>query len=164
MRRSNSAIKIKDSIIVLNIGPFDERRVISKWPAIMLAVRRTAKVPGRIRFLIVSIRTMKGIKIAGVPLGIKWINMFWVLLIHPKNIKVNQIGREKVKLKIRCLVDVKMYGYRPRKLLKKIIKNKVIKKIEFPLKFFVFNKLLISNFKKFRIKVYKYIYRFEINQ
>lgn len=57
--------------------------VNNKCPAIILAVNRTAKVPGRIIFLIVSINTIKGIKILGVPWGIIWINICWVLLIHP---------------------------------------------------------------------------------
>lgn len=52
-------------------------KVNSKWPAIILAVNRTAKVPGRIIFLIVSINTIKGIRIEGVPWGIIWINICW---------------------------------------------------------------------------------------
>jgi len=42
-------------------------KVNNKCPAIILADNRTAKVPGRITFLIVSIRTIKGIKTGGVP-------------------------------------------------------------------------------------------------
>lgn len=41
--------------------------VRSKWPAIIFAVNRTAKVPGRIVFLIVSIQTINGMRIEGVP-------------------------------------------------------------------------------------------------
>jgi hypothetical protein len=33
--------------------------------------------------LMVSIRTIKGINTEGVPCGIKWINMCFVLLIQP---------------------------------------------------------------------------------
>jgi len=47
------------------------RRVIKRCPAIMLAVRRIAKVLGRIRFLIDSINTIKDIKTPGVPWGTK---------------------------------------------------------------------------------------------
>jgi hypothetical protein len=54
-----------------SIGPFEESSVINKCPAIIFAVNRTARVPGRIKFLIVSINTIKGIRIGGVPLGIK---------------------------------------------------------------------------------------------
>lgn len=64
-------------------GPVFPKRVINKWPAIILAVSRTAKVPGRITFLIVSMHTIKGIKMPGVPWGTKWQNICWVLLIHP---------------------------------------------------------------------------------
>ena len=48
-------------------GPVLPKRVNSKCPAIILAVNRTAKVPGRITFLIVSIHTINGISTAGVP-------------------------------------------------------------------------------------------------
>lgn len=43
----------------------------SKCPAIILAANRIAKVNGRIKALIVSISTIKGISTEGVPLGIK---------------------------------------------------------------------------------------------
>jgi len=43
-------------------------RIVNKrWPAIMLAASRTASVPGRITFLIVSMQTMKDIRNGGVP-------------------------------------------------------------------------------------------------
>lgn len=45
------------------------RRVIKRCPATMLAIRRTARVKGRITLLIDSIRTMKGIKAGGVLWG-----------------------------------------------------------------------------------------------
>ena len=48
-------------------GPVLPRSVKSKCPAIIFAASRTASVPGRIMFLIVSIRTIKGIRIKGVP-------------------------------------------------------------------------------------------------
>lgn len=44
----------------------------SKCPAIILAVNRMAKVSGRIIKLINSMITIKGIKIGGVPRGVKW--------------------------------------------------------------------------------------------
>lgn len=46
-------------------------RVRRRWPAIMLAERRTAKVPGRITLLTVSITTMNVIRAEGVPWGTK---------------------------------------------------------------------------------------------
>jgi hypothetical protein len=90
------------------IDPFWLSKVINKWPAIIFAVRRIANVPGRIIFLVVSISTIKGIKAGGVPVGIKCLNIFWVLFNHPKNIKDNQIGNENDRLKIKWLVEVKI--------------------------------------------------------
>jgi hypothetical protein len=54
-------------MVCLIAGPLFPNRVNSRCPAIMFAVRRTANVPGRIRFLIVSMTTMNGISIDGVP-------------------------------------------------------------------------------------------------
>jgi hypothetical protein len=45
--------------------------VISKCPATILAISRTASVPGRIIFLIVSINTINGIRGPGVLCGTK---------------------------------------------------------------------------------------------
>jgi len=41
-------------------------RVINKWPATIFAIRRTAKVKGRIILLIDSIKTINGIRRLGV--------------------------------------------------------------------------------------------------
>ena len=48
-------------------GPLFPSKVNRRCPAIMFAVNRTARVPGRIRFLIVSMITMNGINMVGVP-------------------------------------------------------------------------------------------------
>jgi hypothetical protein len=55
--------------------PVFPKSVNNKCPAIILAVNRILKVIGRIIFLIVSIITIKGIRIKGVPWGIKWANI-----------------------------------------------------------------------------------------
>lgn len=47
--------------------PVLPRRVIRRCPAIIFAASRTAKVPGRIIFLTVSMQTIKGISAGGVP-------------------------------------------------------------------------------------------------
>ena len=75
--------------------------VSNRCPAIILAVNRTDKVIGRIKFLIVSIITINGIKSVGVLWGIRWMNIFELLFIHPYNINPNHIGIENVKLKLR---------------------------------------------------------------
>ena len=50
-------------------GPLFPSKVSSRRPAIILAVRWTVIIPGRIRLLIVSIITINGINMVGVPWG-----------------------------------------------------------------------------------------------
>lgn len=69
--------------LILIDGPVFPINVISKCPAIIFADNRTANVPGRIIFLIVSIHTINGISTAGVPWGTRCASMCVVLLIHP---------------------------------------------------------------------------------
>ena len=65
------------------------KRVCNKCPAIILAVNRTVRAPGRILLLIVSVPTVKDISTAGAPWGVKWANICCVLLIHPNvNLKI----------------------------------------------------------------------------
>jgi hypothetical protein len=73
----------------------------------MFAVKRTASVPGRIRLLIVSIITINGINMVGVPWSTKCSNMWLVFLIHPNSINLIHIGRVRVSVSVRCLVLVK---------------------------------------------------------
>ena len=51
------------------------RRVRRRCPAIILAASRTARVPGRMTFLTVSIMTINGIRALWVPLGTKCANI-----------------------------------------------------------------------------------------
>lgn len=90
------------------LDPVLPRRVSKRWPAIILAANRIANVPGRIIFLTVSIRTIRGVRGPGVPAGTRWANMCLVWLIQPKTIEVNQRGRAKDKVIAKCLVLVKI--------------------------------------------------------
>lgn len=143
-----SCVKIKkETRKVDNEFPVFPNKVNSKWPAIMFAERRIAKVPGRIIFLIVSINTIKGINTVGVPWGIRWINICFVLFNHPNNINPNHRGRAKERVIVICLVLVKIYGNKPKKLLKRIRLNKEIKIKVDPLKLDVPNKVLNSKWR-----------------
>lgn len=51
------------------------RSVINRCPATILAISRTARVNGRITFLIVSIRTINGMRGPGVLIGTKCANI-----------------------------------------------------------------------------------------
>ena len=123
-----------------NDGPVFPNNVNSKCPAIIFAASRTAKVPGRIMFLIVSINTMNDISAGGVPWGTKWENIWFVWLIHPNSINLNHIGSAIVNVNAKCLVLVKIYGNNPMKLL-----NIIIIKIEMKMNVVPLNDLGPSN-------------------
>jgi len=96
--------KIKiDKIDIGRDGPVPLNKVKSKWPAIILAANRTAKVPGRIIFLMVSINTINGIRTNGVPWGTKWANMCLVWFTQPNTISVTQRGRDRDRVIAICL-------------------------------------------------------------
>ena len=63
-----------------------------------MAASRTARVPGRIKFLVVSIRTIKGTRAPGVPAGTRWANISCVWFNHPYNRKDNHKGRAKASV------------------------------------------------------------------
>ena len=50
-------------------APVLPSKVNKRWPATIFAINRTARVPGRIMLLTVSMQTIKGIKTRGVPWG-----------------------------------------------------------------------------------------------
>lgn len=53
------------------------RRNIRRWPEIMLAEIRMVRVIGRIKILVISIKTMGGIRKFGVPGGVNLIKKFF---------------------------------------------------------------------------------------
>lgn len=93
----------------------------------MLAAKRTARVPGRITLLTVSIRTIKGIRTGGVPKGTKCASIWVVWLSHPYKINANQRGKARAKVMAKWLEAVNTYGASPKKLLNRINKNREIK-------------------------------------
>lgn len=102
-----SSIIFKIIKLLIN-NPEDPRRVRSKWPAIILAVNRIARVKGRIINLMDSIKTIKGISMKGVPWGVRW---------EKKSLKKNQIlnniieihiERDRERENLKCLDAVKI--------------------------------------------------------
>jgi len=79
-----------------------------RWPATMLAINRIARVIGRIKILIDSINTIKGIKITGVPLGTKWAKETPGEVTHPYATIPTQRVIDNLSGRIRCLVGVKI--------------------------------------------------------
>lgn len=106
--------------LIFNDEPDDPSSDKRRWPAIILAVSRIAKVKGRIISLISSIITINGIKINGVPLGVRCENRSLIKFIILYVIIPNQKDKDIDRQKLICLDAVKIYGNRPMKLLKKI--------------------------------------------
>lgn len=63
-------------------------------------------------------------------------------MIHPNNINLTHNGKASVRVNVRCLVLVKMYGNNPRKLFIRIIRNREVRMNEFPLFSFPFLKIV----------------------
>ena len=100
-------IKIGNKVFPIE-GPVFPKRVSNRWPAIIFAANRMAKVPGRITFLTVSINTIKGVNPIGVPAGTKWANMCLVWFSQPKIINEAHKGKARDKVIAICLVLVKI--------------------------------------------------------
>ena len=64
------------------------------------------------------------------------------VLVHLNNINLTHSGRAKGSASVRCLVLVKMYGNNPMKLFVKIIRNREVRKNEFPFFSFPFFQIL----------------------
>jgi hypothetical protein len=75
VRRSICVIRRNPIRTLPTLAVWLPSRVIKRCPAIILAANRTAKVPGRIMLLIVSITTIKGIRIPGVLCGTRCANI-----------------------------------------------------------------------------------------
>lgn len=116
-------MKIKENLLCIK-KLFN--KVINKWPATMLAVKRTHKVIGRIIVLVNSIRTMKFIKNLGVPWGTKWIKKLLVFMKIPNNKVLIQKHRAKKRVTVNCEVLAKFWGNRAKKFKIKM-KNKIDK-------------------------------------
>jgi hypothetical protein len=138
---NNIWINISINTATLAVVVLFPNSVISRWPAIIFAINRTARAPGRIMFLMVSMQTINGISIAGVPDGMRWANIIWVLLIHPNNIRLTQRGIASDSVNTMCLDLVNTYGSSPSILLVKIKKNRAINSVVNPIEFIFINNL-----------------------
>jgi len=130
---------------------------INKCPAIKFAVRRTHNVIGRIMFLTSSIITMNIIRAEGVPWGTRCANIWFVFFVHPNSIKevqnINEIGSVIVKWE----VGEKIWGYKAKKFIVKIIKNNI--KIITSLPFSFLFKVNLTSFLNVKISFFPIIKR-----
>jgi len=103
---------------------------ISKCPATMLAVNRTDNVMGRMMLLTISMINIKLIKGKGVPMGIVWIIMCFVIKFQAKIMINNHIENANENEILMWAVGVKIKGNKAMKFKIKINKKIVlIKKI-----------------------------------
>lgn len=96
-----------------------------------MAVNRIDNVSGRIIRLIDSIKTINGIRIGGVPWGVRWEKKSLIKYQILKSIIEIHIDNDNDKEKLKCLEAVKIYGNNPIRLLIRIKVNKLIKIIKF---------------------------------
>jgi hypothetical protein len=133
----------------------DPKSLINKWPAVMLAVSRTASVIGRIRFLRLSIRTKNGIRAAGVLIGTRWQAILLKVKNQPAIWIPSQNGIDRNKVITKCLVEVNTYGRRPPKFIVAMNKNRLLNIIKIP-EFILIEKMVLisftrTEFTKFRV-------------
>jgi hypothetical protein len=93
-------------------------------PALILAASRNDRVRGRTKMLVVSISTRKGLSQSGAPSGRKWAIDFIGLLVKVDKIILIHRGRPNLRVKMRCLDMLKMYGISPMRLMIIMIENK----------------------------------------
>lgn len=113
------------AVTKVNSPPFTS--LIRRCPATILAARRTDRVIGRIRFLISSITTIKGMRTPGVPAGTKWDkNLLIALRTKPTSVK-NQTQTANLSVKEILLEGVKVYGVNPMKFMEQQNINSQVK-------------------------------------
>ena len=100
---------------------------IIKWPAEMLATKRTVRVRGRIKLLINSIITIIGIRGRGVPTGTKWANMCLGRANQANKYCPTHKGSMIVIANTGWAVILKIYGNKLKRFIK-AIKKKVVNK------------------------------------
>lgn len=92
-------------------------RWINKWPAVMLAVSRTASAMGWINRLIVSIIISIGISVKGVPCGRKCASELFSLCRKPIITAPAHSGIAMLKFIDSWVVGVNVWGKSPRRFV-----------------------------------------------
>lgn len=112
-------VLIKFSVAVLTM-------VISRCPAVMLAVSRTPSANGRISRLMVSIMIMNGTSGVGEPSGSMWANVVDGFFVIPVITVAIQRGIAIAMFIDSWEVDVNVYGSRPKRFDSRITKNRLV--------------------------------------
>lgn len=88
------------------------------WPALILAAKRNERVSGRTIILVVSIRTKNGFSQSGAPSGRKWATEALNDLVNLDRTILSHTGSPIVKVKMRCLDVLNIYGINPNRLMR----------------------------------------------
>lgn len=133
--------------------------VISRWPAVILAVSRTPKANGRINRLIVSIITMNGISGVGEPSGNMWASVVDGFFITPVMTVDIHSGMAMAIFIDSCDVGVKVYGSRPIRFDRRMIVSVLVSTLHHfcPL---TFSWLVVVNIAIFSSQVVAVVMRF----
>jgi len=83
-----------------------------------LAANRNDRVNGRTIILVVSISTKNGFNQSGAPSGRKWATEALKDLVNLDRTILNQTGSPMVRVKIRCLEVLNIYGISPNRLIR----------------------------------------------
>lgn len=102
--------------------------VMSRWPAVILAVSRTPSAIGRINRLTVSIMIMNGINGVGEPSGNIWASVDDVFVVSPVITVAIHIGIARAMFIDSWEVGANVYGNRPNRLDRRINRSRLIKK------------------------------------
>jgi len=79
--------------------------------------------------------------------------MWLVFLIQPNSMNLTHSGSASVKVSVKWLVLVKMYGNNPKKLFIRIIRNRDVRMNEFPLFSFPFLRIVFISWWSLFIKI-----------
>lgn len=94
----------------------------------MFAAKRTERVIGRIMLLTNSIRTIKGIRTEGVPIGTRCAKNSVKLFVNLNNMKAIHRGKASERVIAKCLVAVKVKDKSPIVLLVRITMKSLVNK------------------------------------
>lgn len=92
-------------------------------PALMFAASRKDRVIGRTTIDEVSISTRNGFNQSGAPSGSKWAIVAFGDFVALDRISISHIGNPNLRVKIRCLVTLNVYGKSPMMFNSMIIKK-----------------------------------------
>ena len=118
-----NVIRAVNVLVLTNTGVVSLIRCISKWPAVILAVSRTASATGWMNRLIVLIITSIGMRKVGVPCGKKWARDAFVFLRRPVMTALAHRGVAIPTLTGSCVVGIDEWGNSPRRLVEPITRT-----------------------------------------